>query len=172
MYYSSTILGQILGFIPKDRLKSLVGQHNADRYVKKLTVWNQLAVLMYAQATGKESLRDIETGLRMNPNIWHHLGINTVAKSSVARANNKRSSKIFEDLFYILLEQFKDITPLRTFSFDNPLYSLDATVVNLCLSLFDWAKYRNQNPHSSKQSNHNSRNLEYHYRKCKRSSWS
>lgn len=142
MHYSTTIFGQVLGFIPKDRLKGFVGQHNADRYIKKMTVWNQLVILMYAQATGKESLRDIETGLRMNPNIWHHLGINSVSKSSMARANNKRNSKIFENLFYTLLEQFRDITPERTFSFDNPLYSLDSTVVNLCLSLFDWAKYR------------------------------
>ena len=142
MYYSSTIFGQILGFIPKSRLKSLVGQHGSDRYVKKMTVWNQLVILLYAQATGKESLREIETGFFMNPNVWSHLGINTVAKSSVARANNKRSSKIFEKLFYDLLFEFKDITPERTFTFDNPLYSLDATVINICLSLCNWAKYR------------------------------
>src|SRR3990170_1993771 len=73
MYYSSTIFGQILGFIPKSRLKSLVGQHGSDRYVKKMTVWNQLVILLYAQATGKESLREIETGFFMNPNVWSHL---------------------------------------------------------------------------------------------------
>lgn len=112
--------------------------------MKKMTAWNQLVVLMYAQATGKESLRDIETGLSTVPNMWSHLGIQTVAKSSIARANNTRNSKIFEKLFYAVLDQCKDITPERTFTFSNPLYSLDATVVNLCLSLFDWAHYRHE----------------------------
>lgn len=119
-----------------------MGQHNGDRYVKKMTAWNQLVVLIYAQATGKDSLRDIETGLRTCPHTWNHLGIETVAKTSIARANNHRSYKIFEKLFYSLLEQCKDMTPHRTFSFKNPLYSLDATVVKLCLSLFDWASFR------------------------------
>jgi hypothetical protein len=107
-----------------------------------MTAWNQFVILMYAQATGKDSLRDIETGLRTCPTVWNHLGIQTVAKTSIARANNTRSYKIFERLFYVILEQCREITPLHTFSFENPLYSLDATVINLCLSLFDWATYR------------------------------
>lgn len=142
MYYSTTIFNQILAIVPKDRLQRFVGQHNANRYVKKMTVWNQFVILMYAQATGKDSLRDIETGLRTHSHLWYHLGVNSVAKSSVARANNNRSHKIFQDLFYALLEQCRSITPQRNFSFDNPLYSLDSTTIHLCLSLCDWAKYR------------------------------
>jgi hypothetical protein len=85
MYYSSTIFGQLLAFLPKHEFRRFVGQRNADRYVKKMTVWNQLVLLLYAQATGKESLRDIETGLRTNPEVWHHLGVQSVARSTVAR---------------------------------------------------------------------------------------
>ena len=144
MYYSSTIFGQLLAFLPKSEFKSFVGQQKADRYVKKMTVWNQLVVLLYAQATCKESLRDIETGLRTNPEIWHHLGVQSVARSTVARVNNLRDYRIFENLFYALLAQCRDITPERTFSFENPLYALDATTVMLCLSLFDWAKYSHE----------------------------
>lgn len=142
MYHSNTIFNQLLSFIPRREFKRFVGQHKGDRYVKKMTVWNQFVILMYAQATGKDSLRDIETGLRTCPNMWSHLGIQTVAKTSIGRANNTRSHKIFENLFYSLLAECRDITPERTFSFNNPLYSLDATVINLCLSLFDWARYR------------------------------
>jgi hypothetical protein len=144
MYYSSTIFGQLLAFLPKQEFKRFVGQHNADRYVKKMTVWNQLVVLLYAQATGKESLRDIETGLRTNPEIWHHLGVQSAARSTVARANNIRDYRIFESLFYALLAQCRDITPERKFTFDNPLYALDATTITLCLSLFDWAHYSHE----------------------------
>jgi len=142
MQYSTTIFGQLLAFLPKEKLKKFTGQHNSEKYIKKLTVWNHLVVLLYAQATGKDSLREIETGLLMNHGSWHHLGIKTVSKSSIARVNNNRDSIVFEKLFYALLEQCKLVTESRKFSFENPLYSLDASVVNLCLSLFDWAKYR------------------------------
>lgn len=142
MQYSTTIFGQLLAFLPKEKLRKFTGQHNSEKYIKKLTVWNHLVVLLYAQATGKDSLREIETGLLMNHSSWHHLGINTVSKSSMARVNNNRNPIVFEKLFYALLEQCKLVTESRKFSFENPLYSLDASVVNLCLSLFDWAKYR------------------------------
>ena len=142
MQYSTTIFGQLLAFLPKEKLRRFTGQHNSERYIKKLTVWNHLAVLLYAQATGKDSLREIETGLLMHHNSWHHLGINTVSKSSIARVNNTRDPVVFEKLFYALLEQCQSVTKSRKFSFNNPLYSLDASVVNLCLSLFDWATYR------------------------------
>ena len=141
MNYFTTIFGQLLAFLPREKLKKFVGQHNAEKYTKKLTVWNHLVVLLYAQATGKDSLREIETGLTMNLGSWHHLGINTVSKSSIARVNNTRDPVVFEKLFYALIEQCKSVTVSRKFSFDNPLYSLDASVVSLCLSLFDWAKY-------------------------------
>ncbi len=141
MHYSNTIFNQLLGFLPKNKFNAFVGQHNGDRYTKKLTTWNQLVVLMYAQATKKDSLREIETGFNLNSRSWYHLGVNSVAKSSLSRACSQRDYKIFEKLFYSLLKQCREITPNKEFSFKNPLYSLDATVIQLCLSVFDWAKY-------------------------------
>ena len=141
MYYSNTIFNQLLSFLPRYQFDQFVGQHNGDRYVKKLTTWNQLTALLYAQATGKDSLRDIETGLKLHQEQWYHLGINTVAKSSLSYANNNRNYEIFEKLFYALLEQCKDVTADKNFKFHNPLYSFDSTTVRLCLSVFDWAKY-------------------------------
>lgn len=142
MHYSNTIFGQLLAFIPKDQLRKFVGQHKAERYVKKLNVWNHLVVLLYAQATGKDSLREIEKSLQVSHETWHHLGIKSVSRSSIGRTNNTRDPVVFEKLFYALLTECKTITSSRQFSFDNPLYSLDATLVSLCLNLFDWAKYR------------------------------
>jgi hypothetical protein len=141
MYYSSTIFNQLLSFLPKHKFKEFVGQHNGDKYVKKLTTWNQLTALLYAQATGKKSLRDIETGLKLHEGQWYHLGIGTVAKSSLSYANNNRSYEIFEKLFYALLDQCKEITTNKHFKFNSPLYSFDSTTIRLCLSVFDWAKY-------------------------------
>ena len=144
MNYSNTIFNQLLSFLPKYQFNQFVGQHNGDKYIKKMTSWNQFVLLLYAQATGKKSLRDIETGFNMHQNTWHHLGIKTVAKSSISDANNKRSYQIFEKLFYALLEQCKDVTMNKEFKFNNPLYSFDSTTINLCLSIFDWAKYRKE----------------------------
>lgn len=108
---------------------------------KKLTIWNQLIALLYAQATGKKSLRDIELWLKMHEGQWYHLGVGSVAKSSLSYVNNNISYEIFEKLFYALLDQCRDITPERDFKFNNPLYSFDSSTVRLCLSVFNWAKY-------------------------------
>lgn len=141
MYYSNTIFNQLLSFLPKYQFNQFVAQHQADKFIKKMTAWNQLIVLLYAQATGKDSLREIETGFNLHESRWYHLGINTVARSSLSDANNRRGYQIFEKLFYSLLEQCQEITPEKNFNFDNPLYTFDASVISLCLSVFDWAKY-------------------------------
>ena len=99
-------------------------------------------VNLYAQASGKNSLRDIETGLRVQQNSWYHLGLKNVARSTLAYANQKRDYHIYEDMFYQVLAKCKDVTPKHKFKFKNPLYTLDATVIDLCLSLFPWAKFR------------------------------
>lgn len=139
--YINTVFNQVLQFVPKNNFNAFVGQHQGDRYVKKLTTWNQFVALLYAQATGKQSLRDIETGMQIHSNHWHHLGVGSVARSSLSDANNRRDSRIFELLFYEILTRCKEITPKRSFSFDSPLYSLDSSTITLTLSLFPWARY-------------------------------
>lgn len=129
--------------MPSDQFESFVGQHQADRYVKKLTCYNQLTILLYAQASGKDSLRDIETGLIASGNRWHHLGLETVAKSTLARANEKRPYQIYESLFYEVLKKCGKLgSGTASFSFKNDLYALDSTTIDLCLALFPWAKFR------------------------------
>lgn len=127
-YYTNTIFNQLLAFLPKSKFSQFVGQHNGDKWIKSLTTWNQLVALLYAQATGKDSLREIETGLTLHANAWYHLGVKTVARSSLSDANNRRDYRIFEQLFYELLKRCREVTPEKKFSFNNPLYiyTLDA----------------------------------------------
>jgi len=140
---TTTVLQQVLHLLPEDHFESFVGQHRADRYVKKLTCWNQLTILLYAQSSGKDSLRDIETGLIASGNRWYHLGLETVAKSTLARANEKRPYHIYESLFYEVLKKCRNlVSGTASFSFKNDLYTLDSTTIDLCLSLFPWAKFR------------------------------
>lgn len=143
--YSNTILNQLLQFVPRGRFQAFVGQHDGDRYTKSLTAWNQFVILLYAQATGKQSLREIETGLKTHEGSWYHAGVSSVARSTLSDANNRRSYEIFKKLFGELLTRCKEVTPKsREFSFKNPLYALDSTTITLCLSLFDWALYSKQ----------------------------
>jgi hypothetical protein len=141
MENSITILSQLLSFLPKKAFSRLVGQHNSDRYVKKLTAWNQFVLLLYAQASCKDSLREIETGINTHGNSFYHLGIKSAARSSLSYANSNRDYEIFEKLFYLLFKQFKGVVSVGQFKFNNPLYIIDSTTVTLALSLFDWAKY-------------------------------
>lgn len=109
----STIFAQIMQLLPKHKFDQFTGQHNGDRYTKKLSSWQQLQILLFSQATGKESLRDIETGLSLHENKWYHLGIETVAKSTLSDANNNRSYEIYEKLFYALLGEVGRIAELQ-----------------------------------------------------------
>ena len=142
MHYSTTIFGQVASFLSKYHFDAVVGQHGGDRYTKKYSAWNELMVLLYAQATQKDSLREIETGLQTHEGAWYHLGIRSVKRSTLSDAHERRSFKIFESSFYDLLGSLTELTPRYRFKFKNPLYALDSTMVELCLSLFPWAKYR------------------------------
>ena len=141
MNYTNTIFNQLLELLPRNRFEQFVGQHKADRYVKKMSCWNQLGIMLYAQAKGKESLREIEKSLGTRPEKLYHLGINSIAKSTIAEANRDRPSQIYESLFYELRKLCKGLSGEKKFNFDNPLKALDSTTITLCLKLFPWAKF-------------------------------
>ncbi|PJC38653.1 IS4 family transposase [Candidatus Peregrinibacteria bacterium CG_4_9_14_0_2_um_filter_38_9] len=141
MNYTNTIFNQLLELLPRNRFEQFVGQHKADKYVKKMSCWNQLSIMLYAQAKGKESLRDIETGLLSQENKIYHLGLQSVAKSTIAEANRDRPYQIYESLFYELFKVCKELSPNAKFEFDNPLKAIDSTTIILCLKLFPWAKF-------------------------------
>ncbi len=98
--------------------------------------------ILYSQIKQKDSLRDIVTGLSAHAARWYHLGITGIYKSTLCDANAKRDYRIFEGLFYHLLARCKDLTPKHKFRFKNPLYTIDASTIDLCLSVFPWAKFR------------------------------
>jgi len=138
----STIFTQVLEFLPYTRFRALVGQQKSDWRSQKFNTWNHFAILLYAQAASKDSLREIEAGLKTHAQFWHHLGIRTVARSTVGYVNERRNAVVFEKLFYEMLKKFTDITSDRKLPFTNPLYSIDSTTISLCLSLCDWAAFR------------------------------
>ena len=143
MAYSNTILNQLLQLFPRHQFEKSTRDLGGDHYMKTFSTWNQLTTLVYAQASGKDSLRDIENGLLAQGGRLYHAGLPArVPRSTLADANAKRDYRIYERAFYALLGRCRDIAPKHRFSFKNPLYSMDATVIDLCLAMFPWAKFR------------------------------
>jgi len=138
----NTVFSQLLQLICQNRFKKCVNRYAGDRYTKRFSCWQQLLVLLFAQAKGLTSLRDIEISLRSHHRKWYHLGLTSVARSTLADANTNRDADILKEVFYSLLEKCRDLTPGHRFRFKNPLYSFDSTLINVCLSLYPWATYR------------------------------
>ena len=137
-----TIFNQILQLIYRYNFKKCVDRYNGDYYTKRLNCWQQFIVLLFSQARGLKSLRDIQLSLRSQQRKWYHLGLESVARSTLSDANNNRNCDIFKDIFCDLLAKCQSLAPKHKFKFKKPLYTMDSTLINLCLTIFPWAKYR------------------------------
>lgn len=137
--YKPTVFNQIFR-IMRDHIKPFVGQ--LDKYSKVMSCENLAKVLLYAQITWKESLRDIETGLQCEESKLYHLWIKSTARSTIAYWNSKVDSSVYEQVFYEMMGHYKSVCLWR----DNGLWittiALDGSVISLALSVFDWAKHR------------------------------
>ena len=131
----------MLQMVQRGQFAGIVREYQADRYTKYFTTWNQFAVNLYAQVTGKQSLRDIEVGLNLCQEYWYHWGVKGVVRSTMAYANSRRPWEIYEKVFYRVLERCQDFSPRCRFRFKNPLMALDSTRIEMCLSVFPWAKF-------------------------------
>ena len=140
LYYS--IFQQLFKFIPRYRFDKKAEATSGNRYCKHFSAWRQFLTCLYAQITGKDSLREIASGLMTNQSRLYHLGMKAVAKSTIADAMNRRSPEIFEALFEEILERAIACAPGHGFKFHNPLHAIDSTTIDLCLTQYDWAHYR------------------------------
>ncbi len=137
-----TIFSEILKLCPRYHFDKAVKEYHGDRYVKTFTSWQQFMAILYSQITQKDSLRDIVTGLSAHASRWYHLGFAGINKSTLSDANARRDYRMYEELFYKLMGRCQDLTPKHRFRFKNPLYTIDASTIDLCLSVFPWAKFR------------------------------
>ena len=142
MAHNSTIFGQLLKMVPRHEFEELAKQHKSGRMARKLTRWGQFVAMGMAQLAGRVSLRDIVSNLSAQSRKLYHLGIGEVSRSSLARVNAEKPWGLYEALFGLLLSRCRSSAPGHGFRFKNPLYSLDSTVVDLCLSMFPWAKMK------------------------------
>lgn len=139
----NTIFGQLLGFVNRPRFNKLANEYQTDKGSKGFSSWAHFASMLFGQLSGQSGLRSIENGINGQGSSLYHLGIpNNVKRSTISYANRNRNSLLFERLFYEILGDVQENKPKHGFKFKNPLYSIDATTIDLCLNLFPWADFR------------------------------
>jgi hypothetical protein len=140
---SCSMFSQILKLVPRLEFEKLVKDTGAERAAKGLSSWSQFVAMMFCQLGRAHSLREIEGGLKSCEGKLAHLGIEAPARSSLSYANGHRPWQLFEQVFYGLYERVSvSVRGGRKFRFKHKLVSLDSTVIDLCISVFDWARFR------------------------------
>lgn len=142
MAQCNPIFQQMLKLIPRHHFSKLEQDHGTGRQARSFTRWNQLVHLVFIELTARASLRDGVASLKARFKNLYHLGARPMARSTFADANNRRPATFFEALFGLMYRRCQPLAPKHNFNFKNKLYSLDATVVSLCLSLVPWASFR------------------------------
>ena len=148
MHIGKTVFAQLMTFMPEYEFQKCVDQYKGDYRVRKLTCREHFLVMSFAQLTGRESLRDIENCLTAFSGKLYHSGISKpVSRSTLADANEKRDWRIYADFAQILIKQARPLyiedNDFRV-DLDNVVYAFDSTTIDLCLSLYPWAKFHHQ----------------------------
>jgi hypothetical protein len=145
MNSGKTVFRQLLQFLPRHDFNVCVRRYRGEHWVKSFTAFDQFLCLAYAQLSGRESLRDIETCLNSHRDKLYHVGFRgTVSRSTLADANERRDYRIFHDFGHVLIGIAQGLyqnEPLAV-ELKQPLYAFDSTIIDLCLSLFRWAEFR------------------------------
>jgi len=139
-----SMFSQLLQLFPRTEFEQVVRKHKGERHARGFTCWGQFIAMLFCQLGKAQSLREICGGLAACEGKLRHLGIPDAPKrSSLAYANEHRSWEIYPEIFEKLLGRCREIVgPRRKFRFKNKLMSIDATTIDLCASLFDWAHFR------------------------------
>lgn len=146
MNTGQTIFSQIMSFIPKYEFDIRVIKYKGNYRIRQFSCWDQFLSMSFAQLTYRESLRDIEVCLNAQPNKLYHMGIKGhVSRTNLANANRKRDWRIHAEFAQVLISQARKLyqdDPEFIVDLDSTIYALDSTTIDLCLSLFPWAKFR------------------------------
>ena len=146
MYVGKTLFAQLMEFVPWTSFGRIVDRYGGNAGVRRMTCAEQFRVMAFAQLTWRESLRDIEVTLGANANKLYAMGLrHSIHRSTLADANESRNWRIWSDVAALLIRRARKLysdTDLVGLDLKNTAYALDATTIDLCLSLFDWAPFR------------------------------
>ena len=140
-----TLFSQIINKLDRSVFKTLVQDKKSDKYSKGINSWTHLIAMLFLQFSASNSLREVCNGLRSATGNLVHLGLKrSPSKSSLSYINEKRDWTLFQDYYFKLLAHFSNLAGFKQkkFRIKSKIYLLDSTTISLCLSLFDWARYR------------------------------
>jgi putative transposase len=140
--HHNTVFSQLLKLVSRHEFENLAKQHHEGQKLRKMSRWSQFVALSLAHFSGRSSLRDIVSNLSAQAARLYHLGTGNVSRSTLSRVNESQPYTLYEALFHKLLSRCQGVAPKHGFRFGNKLYSLDSTTIDLCLSVFPWAKFR------------------------------
>lgn len=139
------VFSQIMDFLPLYEFKKCIERYYGDHKVRGFSCREQFLCMAFAQLTFRESLRDIESCLRARSNKLYHMGLRCrVSRSTLADANERRDWRIYADFAQLLIHEARELYRDEDFGvqLDQTVYALDSSTIDLCLSLFPWAKFR------------------------------
>ena len=137
------VFAQLTSFLPQRVFDKFVSKYSGNKYIKHFTCWNQLLCMVFGQLTNRNSLRDLIVILDAHSNKTYHLGFGkSVTKSNLAKSNEKRNSKIFEEFAYFLINIAQEKLKNDDFKIKGKVYAFDSSTIDLCLGVFWWAKFR------------------------------
>ena len=137
------IFAQLIEFLPQRIFDRIVMKYEGNKYVKHFTCWNQLLVMMFGQLSNRDSLRDLTSIISAHSNKAYHLGFGkNVTRSNLAKVNERREPRIFEEFAYHMIDIARKKRIYKEFEIDGKVFAFDSTTIDLCLSVFWWAKFR------------------------------
>lgn len=141
---SQTVFSQLMDFLPRYEFDKCVKRYDGNHKVQEFSCWRQFLCMAFAQLTYRESLRDIETCLRAMSSKLYHMGIQGVARNTLANANKTRDWRIYADFAQVLIAEARRLYSQDEFGteLEQTAYALDSSTIDLCLSLFPWASFR------------------------------
>ena len=146
MYSGKIVFSQIMDFLPMYEFQKCVERYQGNHRTRNFSCTDQFLCMAFAQLTYRESLRDIESCLRSMNSRLYHMGIRSpqISRPTIARANENRDWRIYADFAQVLIHMARKLYAQEDFGveLDNTVYALDATTIDLCLSLFPWARFR------------------------------
>jgi len=142
MAHRNTIFAQLTTFLPRSSFDKQVRSFRGDARVRRFPCWSQLCSMLYAQIAGSDSLRDLETSFNAHRSSHYHLGVSEIHRSTLADANEKRAWQIYMQLFHTMVNRFRALKRTNPIRISNKLCTWDSTTIQLCLSVFDWARFR------------------------------
>jgi len=145
MYSGPLVFSQVMDYLPMKAFRRCVDRYQGNFAIKHFTCLDQFRAMAFAQMTYRESLRDIEACLRSQANKLYHMGIRAkVSRSTLAEANEKRDWRIYADLAHSLIPVARKLYQDEDFGveLEQTVYAMDATTIDLCLSMFPWAQFR------------------------------